>query len=46
MSINTGLLALSESRYGRMEQAQKIVSLLAAQLNLRTPGSISEALPD
>ncbi len=46
MSINTGLLALTESRYGRIAQTQRIVSLLAEQLNLRTPGSISEALPD
>jgi len=46
MSINTGLLALAEARYGRLEQALRYVRKLAGALAVRTPGAISEALPD
>ncbi|MCS7059582.1 MAG: hypothetical protein RMN25_00290 [Anaerolineae bacterium] len=46
MSINTGLLALAEARYGRLEQALGYVRKLADVLAVRTPGAISEALPD
>jgi len=46
MSINTGLLALALSRYGWIDAALKLVQQTAATLNLRTPGAISEALPD
>jgi glycogen debranching enzyme len=46
MSINTGLLALALTRYGRIDDALKLVQQMAAALNRRTPGAISEALPD
>lgn len=46
MSINTGLLALAEARYGRLEQALRYARKLAGALTGRTPGAISEALPD
>ena len=46
MSINTGLLALAEARYGRLDQALRYTRKLAEALNVRMPGAISEALPD
>ncbi|MEZ4869046.1 MAG: hypothetical protein R3C14_47430 [Caldilineaceae bacterium] len=46
MSINSGLLALALARYGRMEDALKLTQAMASTLMLRTPGAISEALPD
>lgn len=46
MSINTGLLALAEARYGRLEQALRYARKLAGALTARMPGAISEALPD
>jgi hypothetical protein len=46
MSVNTGLLALAEARYGRLDQALRLVRKTASALDLRTPGAISEALPD
>ncbi len=46
MSINTGLLALAEARYGRLEQALRYTRKLAEALTVRMPGAISEALPD
>jgi len=46
MSINTGLLALALTRYGRIDDALRLTQQMAAALNRRTPGAISEALPD
>lgn len=46
MSINTGIMALAEARYGRNEQALQIVRKLSEALPYRMPGAISEALPD
>ena len=46
MSINTGLLALALTRYGRIADALKLVGQMAGALNRRTPGAISEVLPD
>jgi len=46
MSINTGLLALALARYGRIDEALTLVGPMAATLTRRTPGAISEALPD
>ncbi|MEZ4734740.1 MAG: hypothetical protein R3E79_47215 [Caldilineaceae bacterium] len=46
MSINTGLLALALARYGQVEEALKLIGPMAATLSQRTPGAISEALPD
>lgn len=46
MSINTGIMALAEARYGRTNQALRIVRKLAEAVTYRMPGAISEALPD
>lgn len=45
MSINTGLLALALLRYGRIDDALRLVTQMAGALTLRMPGAISEALP-
>jgi hypothetical protein len=45
MSINTGLLALANARYGRVDQAHEIVSKLVRAFSHRTPGAVAEALP-
>jgi len=46
MSINTGLLALCAARYGHMDDALGIIARLARAFGYRTPGAVSEALPD
>jgi glycogen debranching enzyme len=46
MSINTGLLALSAARYGYADQALDIIAKLVRAFGYRTPGAVSEALPD
>lgn len=46
MSINSGLLALALARYGRIDDALHLVQQMAGLLTARTPGAISEALPD
>ncbi|MEZ4709475.1 MAG: hypothetical protein R3A44_19860 [Caldilineaceae bacterium] len=46
MSINSGLLALTAARYGRIEQALRLVQQQAQTLGQHMPGAISEALPD
>lgn len=45
MSINTGLLALANARYGRADQALEIVRKLVRAFGHRTPGAVGEALP-
>ena len=46
MSINTGLLALAQARYGQIETALDLVQRMAKTLGVHMPGAISEALPD
>ncbi|MEZ4663754.1 MAG: hypothetical protein R2911_39980 [Caldilineaceae bacterium] len=46
MSINSGLLALTAARYGRIEEALRLVRQQAQTLGQHMPGAISEALPD
>jgi hypothetical protein len=46
MSINTGLLALAQARYGQIEAALDLVQRMAKTLGVHMPGAISEALPD
>jgi glycogen debranching enzyme len=46
MSINTGLLALCAARYGQMDDALDIIARLTRAFGYRTPGAVSEALPD
>ncbi|MCS7057041.1 MAG: hypothetical protein NZM18_12810 [Thermoflexales bacterium] len=46
MSINTGLLALAAARYGYADEALAIVNKLTRAFSYRTPGAVSEVLPD
>lgn len=46
MTINTGVLALAEARYGRSEEALGLVRKLVESVPYAMPGAISEALPD
>jgi glycogen debranching enzyme len=46
MSINTGLLALATARYGQVDAALDTVHKLVRAFSYRTPGAVSEALPD
>jgi glycogen debranching enzyme len=46
MSINTGLLALSAARYGQVDEALGLIGKLTRAFSYRTPGAVSEALPD
>jgi hypothetical protein len=46
MSINTGILALCAARYGRVDDALRIVAKLTRAFSYRTPGAVAEALPD
>jgi glycogen debranching enzyme len=46
MSINTGLLALTAARYGNTGMALRMMQPLINAFSYRTPGAISEALPD
>jgi hypothetical protein len=46
MSINTGVLAVAEMRYGRVEQALGYVRTLTDTLEMHMPGAISELSPD
>jgi glycogen debranching enzyme len=46
MSINTGLLALSAARYGHADEALSVIAKLVRAFGYRTPGAVSEALPD
>ncbi|MCL6510802.1 MAG: hypothetical protein K6U78_08945 [Anaerolineae bacterium] len=46
MSINTGLLALCAARYGHVDDALSIIAKLNRAFGYRTPGAVSEALPN
>ena len=46
MSIATGALAGAEVAYGRVDAALRLCRILAGQVELRTPGAISEMSPD
>jgi glycogen debranching enzyme len=46
MSIATGVLAVAELRYGRVEQALGYVRTIAKTLDMHMPGAISEMSPD
>lgn len=46
MTISTGVQAVAEARYDRMDEALRYVRLIASTFNKRLPGSISEMSPD
>ncbi|MBO7748696.1 glycogen debranching protein [Paenibacillus sp. MWE-103] len=46
MTISTGVQAVAEARYDRMDESLGFVKLIASTFGLRLPGSISEMSPD
>jgi hypothetical protein len=46
MTISTGVQAVSEANYGRIDNALWYVDRIVQTFNRRTPGSISEMMPD
>jgi glycogen debranching enzyme len=46
MTISTGVQAVAEARYDRMNESLRYVRLIASTFNMRLPGSISEMSPD
>jgi glycogen debranching enzyme len=46
MTISTGVQAVAEARYDRMDESLRFVKLIASTFNKRLPGSISEMSPD
>ena len=46
MTISTGVQAVSEANYGRTDQAMWYVDQIVRTFNRRSPGSISEMMPD
>jgi glycogen debranching enzyme len=46
MTISTGVQAVAEARYGRIDQALWYVDKIVRTFNRRLPGSISEMMPD
>jgi len=46
MTISTGVQAVAEAKYGRMDQALWYVDKIVETFNRKLPGSISEMMPD
>lgn len=46
MTISTGVQAVAEAQYGRMDEALRYMQQIASTFNVRVPGSISEMSPD
>jgi hypothetical protein len=46
MTISTGVQAVAEARYDRMDESLRYIRLIASTFNKRLPGSISEMSPD
>jgi glycogen debranching enzyme len=46
MTISTGVQAVAEARYDRMDEALRYMRLIASTFGLRLPGSMSEMSPD
>ncbi|SEP17006.1 hypothetical protein [Paenibacillus sp. OV219] len=46
MTISTGVQAVAEARYDRMDESLRMIRLIASTFNKRLPGSISEMSPD
>ena len=46
MTISTGVQAVSEARYGRIDQALWYMNKIVETFGRKLPGSISEMMPD
>ncbi|QHT62980.1 glycogen debranching protein [Paenibacillus lycopersici] len=46
MTISTGVQAVAEARYDRMDESLRFIQLIASTFNKRLPGSMSEMSPD
>lgn len=46
MTISTGVQAVAEARYGRIDQAMDYLGMIAATLGRNMPGAINEMMPD
>jgi glycogen debranching enzyme len=46
MTISTGVLAVSEAKYGRTDEALRYMDKIVQTFNRKLPGSISEMMPD
>jgi len=46
MTISTGVQAVAEASYGRMDQAVEYLDMIAATLHYYLPGSMCEMMPD
>jgi glycogen debranching enzyme len=46
MTISTGVLAVAEARYGRMDESLWYMNRIAETFGRKLPGSISEMMPD
>ncbi|REE91434.1 hypothetical protein A8990_105140 [Paenibacillus taihuensis] len=46
MTISTGVQAVAEAQYDRMDESLRYIRLIASTFNKRLPGSISEMSPD
>lgn len=46
MSISTGVMAVSQARYGYADRALELIKLIMKSFSMATPGSISEMSPD
>lgn len=46
MTISTGVQAVAESKYGRMDKAVEYLAMIASTLHRTLPGSMCEMMPD
>lgn len=46
MTISTGVQAVAEARYNRIDKSIEYLQMMASALNMNMPGAINEMLPD
>ena len=46
MTISTGVQAVAEAKYGRMDQALEYLNMISSTLHYTLPGSMNEMMPD
>ncbi len=44
-AVNTGVMAIAEANYGRMDQSLRFVSFVANELDVEQPGALPELFP-